>query len=42
MVTKTRYLVLHESCSVNVDWIRVYVVQRKNGIMMNVGMSAKN
>ena len=28
--------------SVNVDWVGVYVIQSKNGIMMNVDLSAKN
>ena len=28
--------------SVNVDWIKVHVIQSKSGIMMNVGVNAKN
>ena len=28
--------------SVNVDWMKVYVTQSKNRIMMNVGVSVKN
>ena len=27
---------------VNVDWIKVYVIQSKNGIMMNIGVNVKN
>ena len=32
-VNKTRFVVQH------VDWTKLYVIQMKNGIMMNVGAS---
>ena len=35
-VNKTRFVVQH------VDWTKLYVIQMKNGIMMNVGASLKN
>ena len=28
--------------NLNVDWIKVYVIKSKNGIMMNVSVSGKN
>ena len=28
--------------SVNGDWMNVYVIQSKNGIMMNISASVKN
>ena len=28
--------------NVNADWMKIYIIQSKNGIMMNVGASVKN
>ena len=44
-INETRFLVQHKlmNCvSVNVDWIKKYVIQSKNGIMIYVGVSVKN
>ena len=40
-VNETKLIVQHES-SANVNWIKVYVLQSKNGIMINVEMSIEN
>ena len=30
-------------CSnVNSDWMKVYIIQRKSGIMINIGVSVRN
>ena len=39
---ETKYLVQHDQVSLNMDWIKVRVIQSKDGIMMNVGVSVKN
>ena len=41
-VNETRLLVQHECVSVGVHWMKMNVIQSKNGIMMNVSVSAKN
>ena len=37
-VNETRYLVQHESCETKCGLNKVYAIQSKNGIMMNVGV----
>ena len=36
---ETKFLAQHECVSVNVDWMKVYVIQSKHEIIMNVGVS---
>ena len=40
-VNETKLIVQHES-SAHVNWIKVYVKKKKNGIMINVEMSIEN
>ena len=39
-VKKARFLVQHElyEVNINVDWMKVYAVQSKNGIIMKLGV----
>ena len=42
-VNEAMFLCQYELCECNfLNWMKVYVIQRKNGIMMNVGVSVKN
>ena len=40
-VNETRVLVQHELCEYKCGLNKVYVIQSKNGIMMNIGVSVK-
>ena len=38
-VNETRFTVQQKSC---VNWMKVYIIQSKNGIVMNIGVNVKN
>ena len=41
-VNEARFLVQHDLCEGNGDLIKMYAIQRKNQIIINVGVNKKN
>ena len=41
-VNETRFFVQPESMRVNLDWMKIHIIQSKNEIMMNVGVGVRH
>lgn len=41
-VNKKRFLVQNDRLIINVDWMKVNLIQSKNGVLANVGVSVKS
>ena len=41
-VNKKRFLIQNDRLIINVDWMKVNLIQSKNGVLANVGVSVKS